>query len=666
MPCIRVDGTGNPTSDTSFSNWAGDIEIHPTNIFQPDNIDQLVAIVKAAETAHLSMHAVGSGWSFNDNFSTLGFSTGTGSEPGFLVKTDGLNRILSNTMGATAAANPVDLSAQDPVFLALTGAAKHQQLVHVEAGIKLHDLHDALESMSIVKGAQQAHGFALRTLGGSGGQSLAGAISTSTHGGDQHLNQIPPLVAIPPLPDMVHGIHLVAPGGAEFFIQRGGVAAIVDTNLLAQAMPCVAGRIISDNDVFNAALVSMGRMGVIYSVVVQVDSQFILEEIRIKDAWESVNSDVILGTTGGPHTISYLRAHNRFLQVVILPYPSSSGGRDCFVTRRNTKPVSTPLNPDTSKNDISALACRLQPLEKSLVVLGIIAAAAAVATAIAAAVAATAAAIAAAVSWIPFVGGAAVAAAATVAAAAAASAAAATEAAAATAVALAPLLVPSTTIGDYIAAVTNIMSQYGLFDLATQTVNDLLSSNLGPHDITDLSFNIMDTYDYHANCYKARSLEVAFDADNTEYLDYIKTIIGLIDDFKTQDILYGGYISLRYCGRSEALLAIERWPHTVCIEMSSLSGLSSGTQVLNAFEAAAAKLGAAVHWGQLNNRTRRDVEAVFADKIEAWREALVRISIHGQMMTFDNDFCAQRGLEPYDVKVKGNPDMSYIVPLLLN
>ena len=200
MSCIRVSGTGDPTSDTSFSNWAGDIEIHPTSIFQPDSIDRLVAIVKAAETAHLSVHVVGSGWSFNDNFSTPGFSTGVGSEPGFLVRTDALNRILSNTMGAATAANPVDPSAQDPVFVALTGAAKNRQLVHVEAGIKIHDLHDMLESMSIVKGTQHAHGFALRTLGGSGGQSLAGAISTSTHGGD----------SIPPLPDMVHGIHLVA------------------------------------------------------------------------------------------------------------------------------------------------------------------------------------------------------------------------------------------------------------------------------------------------------------------------------------------------------------------------------------------------------------------------------------------------------------------------
>jgi hypothetical protein len=121
----------------------------------------------------------------------------------------------------------------------------------------------------------------------------------------------------------------------------------------------------------------------------------------------------------------------------------------------------------------------------------------------------------------------------------------------------------------------------------------------------------MDTYDYQANCFKARSLEVAFDADQTQYLDYVNDLFRLIDNFAAQNILYGGYISLRYCGKSEAKLAIEQWQHTVCLEMSTLSGLDNEMQVLNAFEASAARFGAAIHWGQLNNRTRTLLHAVF-------------------------------------------------------
>jgi hypothetical protein len=659
MICIRTTGTGNPLPDTSFSNWSGDVQITPTNIFEPTTVDEVVAIVKQAEERNLSVHPVGSGWSFNDNFSTSGFSSGTGSEPGYLVRTDSLNRILSNTMGATTSADSPDPSSGDPVFQTLTGAARAMNLVHVEAGIKVHILCDTLNSMSFIQGTSRGYGFAVRTLGGSGGQSISGAISTSTHGGD---------IDNPPLPDMVMGIHLVAPGGAEFFIQRGGARAIVDTNQLAQAMPCVAGRIISNDDVHNAVLVSMGRMGIIYSMVLAVDDQFVLNENRFQANWNDVGANVLLGAPAGSGTVGDLRANNYFLEIVILPYANSSGDRDCFVTTRSRSPHDAPLSPDPNKDNLFSAACRLQPLEKSLVVVGLIAAAAAAAAAAdaaAAGVAAAANAAAAALAAIPFVGEAAAAAAAAVDVAAAAAAAAADAAAVAVSVALTPLLVPSITIGDYIATVTNLLTDYGLLGVAKDTVNGLLSSNLGPHTIADLSYKVMDTYDYQANCYKARSLEVAFDADQTTYVDYVNKVFQLIDNFASQNILYGGYISLRYCGKSEALLAIEQWTRTVCIEMSTLSGLNAETQVLNAFEAAAAQMGAAIHWGQLNNRTRPDIEAVFAGTIQKWRQALVRLGANGNIGTFDNDFCSQRGLEPYGTQAKKIRDLSYIVPLLL-
>jgi len=637
MICNRAAGTGNPLPDTSFTNWSGDIQINPTNIFQPGSVDELVAIVRQAEQRNLSVHAVGSGWSFNDNFSTRGFSSGSGSEPGFLIRTDSLNRILSNAMGATASADAGDPSSGDPVFQALTGSARGLKLVHVEAGIKVHTLCETLDSLKFINGTSRGFGFAVPTLGGSGGQSLAGAISTSTHGGD---------VNNPPLPDMVVGIHLVAPGGAEYFIQRGGLQAIVDTNQLAQTMPCVAGKIISNDDVFNGVLVSMGRMGVIYSMVIQVVDQFVLNENRYQAGWNNVSSNVMLGAPGGSGTIGDLRANHYFLQVVILPYTNSSGDHDCFVTTRSWQPHDAPLNPDPNKNDLFSVACRLQPLEKSLVVLGIIAAANAIAAA--------ADALAAGLALVPIAGEIAIAAAA-----------AADAAAIAISIALAPLLVPSITIGDYIATVTNLLTKFGLLGVAKDTVNGLLSGNLSPHTIADLSYKVMDTYDYQANCYKARSLEVAFNADEPTYITYVTTVFGLIDNFASQNILYGGYISLRYCGKSEALLAIEQWPHTVCIEMSTLSGLDSEMQVLNAFEAAAAQLGAAIHWGQLNNRTRTDIESVFAGTIHTWRQALSRLAARGKISTFDNDYCSQRGLEPDAEATKKTRDISYIFPVTL-
>jgi FAD/FMN-containing dehydrogenase len=60
----------------------------------------------------------------------------------------------------------------------------------------IQDLHQRLDGMGLV----------LETMGGSSGQTLAGAISTGTHGGD---------IFMGPLADCVLAIHLVGAGGTQ-------------------------------------------------------------------------------------------------------------------------------------------------------------------------------------------------------------------------------------------------------------------------------------------------------------------------------------------------------------------------------------------------------------------------------------------------------------------
>jgi hypothetical protein len=224
---------------------------------------------------------------------------------------------------------------------------------------------------------------------------------------------------------------------------------------------------------------------------------------------------------------------------------------------------------------------------------------------------------------------------------------------------------PSVTIGDYLAGVVNLLTKTGRFDLASQLVNSILSSALKPHQRQDLSFKIMDTYDYNANCFKALSIEVAFNADGTEYLGYIQAVFAQIQVFAAQNLLVGAYISLRFCAASSALLAIEQWRHTVTIEISALGGLDHEAEVLNTFEQEAAERGATVHWGQMNMRSRADIEAVFPGKIDLWRATLARIAATGKLSTFDNDFCVSHGLEVFDTKPARRTDLSYLDPLLL-
>ena len=158
---------------------------------------------------------------------------------------------------------------------------------------------------------------------------------------------------------------------------------------------------------------------------------------------------------------------------------------------------------------------------------------------------------------------------------------------------LTPLLDPSLTIDQYLAAAVNIVTQLGLIDFSEWLVNTILSNAQSPQVRQDLSYKVMDTYDYQSKCTDVLSLEVAFDADGTNYFDFIQAVFGLIDSFASQNTLVGAYISLRYCAGSNALLAIEQWPHTVCIEIAGLGSLAGEMTVLSAFEQEAANRGAA-------------------------------------------------------------------------
>ena len=126
--------------------------------------------------------------------------------------------------------------------------------MHVEAGITVADLNLALA----------AAGLAMRTLGGANAQQLGGVISTSTHGGDWDER---------PLPDFVRAIHLVVDGGRELWIERDSDRITQKTDCL-RSCPAPDTEIVYDDEVFDAAVVSCGRFGVIYALVLEVRPAF--------------------------------------------------------------------------------------------------------------------------------------------------------------------------------------------------------------------------------------------------------------------------------------------------------------------------------------------------------------------------------------------------------
>jgi len=260
MVCPENSFTGQRRNNEPWSNWSGRVNRQLESIFIPSlappaGLPQLVRVALDASAAGKSLHAIGSGWSFDD--AAIGDQ--------WTVDILALRARLMGTVGeGLVPSSAPGLVANGP---GLTDEWRQRQadrngtrkLVHVEAGIKLWQLISMLD----------AAGLALPTLGGANGQALAGVINTSVHGGDW--NQ-------PAFPGMVRALHLVSEGGREVWIEPASASVTTDARL-SPTLTCASVEIIRSDEVFNAALVGVGRFGVVYSYVLEVRPQFWVVEI---------------------------------------------------------------------------------------------------------------------------------------------------------------------------------------------------------------------------------------------------------------------------------------------------------------------------------------------------------------------------------------------------
>ena len=292
-PVARVSSAAageRMTSGERWTNYPETIDVTPRMTRRPQSLDELVAAIREAEAAGLRVHASGSRWSFSDCAVT----------EDCVIDTTSLDRPLQT------------------VHKALVDGGG-ELLFHVEAGITIRRLYETLEGL----------GLALETMGGASGQTLAGAASTGTHGGDKFL---------PPLADSILALHLVGPSGRQFWVEPS--APLTDPGRLRALVAAgVAPQdVIHDDEIFDACLVALGCFGVIYSVVLRVRGAYDLIETTSMSTWGSVQA-----------TASDLVADpgSRFLQVLLSPYRSPGEDHRCLVTTRHeadaTRPAHRPV-----------------------------------------------------------------------------------------------------------------------------------------------------------------------------------------------------------------------------------------------------------------------------------------------------------------------------------
>lgn len=198
----------------TWANWAGNQRCAPAAVEHPASEDELAHIVKRAAAEGRTVKAVGAGHSFTD-----------------IACTDGVQLQLDR-------------------YGEVLEADRDSGKVTVQAGITLGRLNDLLWDM----------GLALPNLGDIAYQSIAGAISTSTHGTG---------LALGGLATQVAGLRLVTGDGS--------------------VLSCDGAE---DPDLFAAARVGLGAVGMLSTVTLQTVPAFNLRAVEEPMRMDAVLRDI--------------------------------------------------------------------------------------------------------------------------------------------------------------------------------------------------------------------------------------------------------------------------------------------------------------------------------------------------------------------------------------
>lgn len=192
-------------ADHRWNNWAKTEQARPKHLATPSNTDELATLISGAADRGVRVKAVGAGHSF----------TGAAVTDGLMVSLDRLHGIVS-----------------------ISPIGPHGSTVRVRAGTRIHDLVAALWN----------HGLAMANLGDIDVQSVAGAISTGTHGTGAQFGGLPTQV-------------------------RGLTLALADGSIVRCSHT-------ENQPLFEAARLGLGAVGIITEVAIACVPAFVLHAIE--------------------------------------------------------------------------------------------------------------------------------------------------------------------------------------------------------------------------------------------------------------------------------------------------------------------------------------------------------------------------------------------------
>jgi FAD/FMN-containing dehydrogenase len=275
----------------------------PLLYVKPRSVAELSDHVRRAEAAGLRVKAVGSGHSFSNATDA----------PDVMINMHALNRRLDIDRD----------SLRDPAAAA--------RMFRVQGGMLIRDLNSALDRA----------GLAMHNLGGYTGQTIAGAITTGTHGSG---------ITFGPLADLVLSLQLVTSGGKVYQIEPAN--GITDPAKFKKEQDGVTVELKQDDDWFYATVVSAGCVGIIASLVLDVRPAYWLEETRTLMSWEGVKEE-----------LEDFTVLNQWRHYDVILNPHREKGRHlCLVTKRRevAPPGNNVPHAGRKRNPITELVAAIQ------------------------------------------------------------------------------------------------------------------------------------------------------------------------------------------------------------------------------------------------------------------------------------------------------------------
>lgn len=204
-----------------FSNWAGIHSCRPSLFFQPSSIEEVKTLVKCAADEKKTLLTVGSGHSPSDLVMT----------DEWLVNLDNMKEVVEVKKDKSG------------LFADVT----------VQAGLRIYELNEYLETQ----------GLAIQNLGSISEQSVAGIISTGTHGASPYHGLVS---------QQIVNLTIINGKGEEVFCDST-----------------------TNQNVFRAALLSLGKIGIIVQATIRAipaykikSSEEVITFETLLEKWESI------------------------------------------------------------------------------------------------------------------------------------------------------------------------------------------------------------------------------------------------------------------------------------------------------------------------------------------------------------------------------------------